>query len=372
MRDRLKQWGGSWHDQHKHWEFYSLNSKQRFELSQCVGIIVTEPQEQSEEQDDSDKLLHELLWGSDDPELADGDCRSNIYGDDLTWFNYFAGKNPIVFFGFSSLAAMTKFVKSIPLEKRQGRRADGWKETDLEWIGTDNMNHALKLARDGWPDGVEMANEIVERLLGQHAIERRRQYSVAGGSVNVGRLLAGNPKHMVARPKRDGEKIITFFVEACMSASIETEHAIIRAATVAAIADILAINGFSCEIISVTNARQVGKNSLAYQFATVLKTAGEPLNLNDVVFGLGHPSYLRRLVFACNGSCDDLSDVWSSMGMPTNAFDKSHPTNCNEFYIKKINHGSKINDELPLVETAIQIWDLIIDDELPITLKHEE
>lgn len=364
-RDRLKDMGGRWNADNKNWEFNSLTDRQRQELKTLVGVMVSEIKQQLIDSDDD--------WfddNDDGDETVDGKQRSNIIGDDRTWFNYFADKNPITFFGFSSLSAMTKYVKAIPEHMQEGKRGRGWNETDGQWFGTTDMNEALSLARDGWPDGVEMAQEILERLLGQHAIERRRKYSIAGGMVNVGRLLAGNPKHMIARPKQAGRKIITFFVETFISASISAEHAIIRAATVAAITDVLEMNGYSCEIVSIATSRH--SNLPAFHVATTLKATGETLNLNDVIFALGHPSYFRRMIFACNGSDDALRQVWSSMGYPTNAFNANYPIRPNEYYVNKIDYRAPIDDELPLVQSALQIWDLIVSDELPITLNRED
>jgi hypothetical protein len=226
----------------------------------------------------------------------------------------------------------------------------------------------------GWSEGVELAEQILEQLTGRNAIERRRKYSVAGGMLNVGRLLAGNPLHMVSRPKQPGKKIITFFVEASMSSSVKARYAIIRAAITAAIVDILEMNGFSCEIVMIATSNYSTRGKPACQIATTLKKAGELFSLNDFVFALGHPSYFRRFSFAVKGSDQRLKQIWHSMGFLGDAFNEDHPTASNEFYIGKIDHYLRnlINDEGTLIEQAIQIWDLITSDDLPITIKHGE
>jgi hypothetical protein len=375
LRDRLKSLGGRWNADTKAWEFSSLSPAQRSELKAHVGVVIGEQSEARPEpitfdfdDDDNDVDLNDFGKGRS-RSVAPG--RTNIHGDDPTWFNYFRDQNPIGFFGFSSLSAMVKYLERLPEHDRNGQ---GWIRGDEKWSGTDCMGDAIDIARKGWDDGVELAQEIHETLTGQHAKERRRKHTVAGGSVNVGRMLAGNPAHMIARPKREGKKVVTFFVEGFMSAGIDADNAVIRAALIGAITDVLEMNGYSCEIVSIATAVTVRRNDPAYQVATTLKAAGETLNLNDVVFALGHPSYFRRLVFGCVGSEHALEREWSGMGLPSRAFDTDHAPRANELFIDKIalGHQRKIDDDAPLITRAMQIWDLIADGKLPVTLNRED
>ncbi|MDT9703008.1 hypothetical protein, partial [Streptomyces sp. P17] len=69
------------------------------------------------------------------------------------------------------------------------------------------------------------------------------------------------------------------------------------------------------------------------QTAVTLKHAGEKLNLDDLVFALGHPSFLRRFNFACVSQAVECREIWSSQGMPRSAFGKDDLKR-NEFYIR--------------------------------------
>ena len=381
LRDRLKSLGGRWNADSKGWEFHSLSSEHRRELIAHVGVLISEksgeiippyqPPRRSpvyvfRNDDDSDHDLGD--FGKNSRSVRSG--KTNMFGDDPTWFNDFRDQNPISFFGFSNLSELVNYLEALPHSRRNGQ---GWTGRDVEWTQTECMTDAFDIARNGWADGIQLAQEIHELLIGQHAKERRRKHSIAGGSVNVGRMLAGNPAHMIARPKREGKKIITLFVEGFMSAGIDADNAVIRAALIGAIADILEMNGYSCEIVSITTAVTVRDHRPAYQVATTLKIAGETLNLNDVIFALGHPAYFRRLVFGCVGSDDDLQSTWSSMGMPSRAFDNEHPLNPSQLYVDKIGlqHQRKIDGDT-LIVRAIQIWDLIGKGNLPVTLNRED
>lgn len=390
LRDRLRTLGGRWNADSKGWEFHTLSPEHRAEFTATVGVLIHDkpgapiPPRQSPRYShtelqpprvDVEKLISDVLDDIDNepPQRSNG-SKSNIFGDDQSWFNYFYDQNPTGFFGFSSLSAMTKYIEGLPENRRNGQ---GWKRDRAQWAGSECIPDAIDIARKGWADGVEMAQEVHQALIGQHARERRRKHNVAGGSVNVGRLLAGNPAHMLARPKQPGTKVVTFFVEAFMSMGIDADNAIIRAALIGAIADILEMNGYSCEIVSIATARvdNVSDRGAAYQIATMLKAAGETLDLNDVIFGLGHPSYFRRFCFACVGSDRDLRRTWPNMGFPAKAFHAdNHPPKANEFFVDKIPLGSqrRIDDDAPLITKAMQIWDLITDGNLPVELNREE
>ena len=381
-KDRLKELGGVWNSDDKNWIFYNVKPKDLAELKNLSGCLVTDSKERkpepplppipsgdaSEDGDDDAGILAKLFGG----DVADRPCIGNnpsiVYGDDERYLNHFKYKNPTAFFGFSSINEMCKFVESIPLSKRTGPQDGGWEtsKSRAEWAGSRDMDHAIDLARNGWQKGAENAAKILDMFNVEHAVQRRRRFDVAGGSVSVGRLLAGNPAHMVKRPKQPGRKVVTLFVENVASAFINPESLTVRAAIVAAFADIMERNGYSCEIVALSIVAGNFSNTEpgAHTVVTV-KHAGEKLNVNDLAFTLGHPSFLRRLSFACVSQCEALRDIWSSQGYPTEAFNKYHPTGRNEFAIRHLKENVK---GATLEETARKMLPLVKPENLPMEI----
>lgn len=352
--------GGRFNAGAKRWEFISLCKEHQDMLAKTPGVIVTERPE-------LDDYTVPLPQSPRHTPLTE-QIHKKFRGDDRAWIGNFVDPNPVCHFGFSSLGAMVDYIERIPkITHTDTRRNHAWATDREEWAGTASMDEAFKLARDGWPEGIQLAEMIVERLTGDNAVQRKRKYSIAGGSVNVGRLLSGNPQHMIHRPKQPGSRVITLFCEVGMSASINAVDAILRAAIVAAVSDVLETNGFQCDIVAVDTTTEGNDRNASCYITTTLKKAGEPLNLNDVVFGLGHPSVCRRLCFAVMASDDALIDVCDSgcYGSPGNAFNKDHSTKKNEFYLKRLEKkytGS-------LIGRAFDIWDDITSGiELPITI----
>lgn len=256
-----------------------------------------------------------------------------IYGDDRTYYNHFAHRDPRAFFGFSSLDKLTNYIDTRGPDCRVRL---GWGK---------EMKEALKIARGGWQEGVTMAETIRDSLLLANPPQRQRKPSVAGGVVNVGRLLSGNPLHMTHRAKLPGSRVVTLFVEAGCPGYISPETLVMRAAVIAAIIDMMENNGYSCNIVAVDTSLWFGR--VEYQLAVTLKLAGERLNIADIAFGLGHPAFLRCFSFACQTSVEECRESWAEIGKPANAFDKSHPCGPNEYYV------GVVHDDKPDIDSLI-------------------
>jgi len=368
-RDRLKQLGGRWDGQAKNWVFDWIGPKDLAELKNLPGCLVVGDTTPAVERKNTDEgareLIERILAGEDDAEETPVDGKNNtvIYGDDQTYFNYFRDKNPISFFGFSSLHEMTKFIKAIPPSKREGDRSAGYEKG--KWHGSEDMEEALQIAKDGWKEGAEKAATILDFLSLEHAVQRRRAYAVAGGNVSVGRLLAGNPKHMIERPKLPGRRNVTLFAENTASSLIKPEMLIVRAAIIAAFADILEQQGYSCTIVAATMQTHWSKPGA--QTAVTVKHAGEKLNLDDAVFALGHPSFLRRFNFACVCQADEMRSIWSTQGSPRSAFNRGDMKQ-NEFYVPHLKNNIKGDS---FEEIAKQMLPLIMPPGLPMKMEIE-
>lgn len=283
-------------------------------------------------------------------------------GDDMTYLNAFDHKNPTLFCGFSSFPAFVDYVAKIPRPSSEDARDSGW-TGGYSWTGSQSMDDALSIARNGWKAGVDMAKAALDILQADHVTNRQRTYGIAGGRVNVGKMLSGNPLHMTHRARQPGKKIITLYVQFWMASGIEAEQAGIRAAVVAAISDLLETNGYSTEIIAV-GTNTYSNSKLSCQIAVKLKAAGEALSLNDLVFAFGHPSMLRRFAFALASIPDTLRRFWSSMGFQEKAFKDELPPN--EFYIGKLDDNVK---GVTFADRVRGMFNSIVPDNFPVTLK---
>lgn len=160
-----------------------------------------------------------------------------------------------------------------------------------------SMKDALRMARDGWPEGAEIASKLHEGITASMP-ERRKlaRYDVAGQVPNIARALAGNPLCMLrsVRKATSQRPVVTLTCSIAVNWSFPAEDMIAHAAAVAAIVDFLEQDGFRCEVLVVA---RTSNSQLAAEVAIKLKSAEQPLNLSVLAFGLGHPSLWRRMIF---------------------------------------------------------------------------
>lgn len=353
-RDLLRSMGGRFDQTEKRWEFDRLSAGSLAKLKTLVGVFTAEVASAPRPIDDLVDTLSAILGvGQDGRTKRTGRCR--IVGDDRTYHDHFADKNPAAFFGFSSLGRFVDYVANLPVDQRR----TGWTSGGTSFHGTDTMREALDLARNGWSDGLDRAMATLERLAVDNPRVKRRHASLAGGTVSVGRMLAGNPAHMIRRPKQPGSRVVTLFVETGCSAYISTDSMTDRAAIIAATVDLMENAGYSCTIVAVDTSTDRGQ--AIYQLAVTLKEAGERLNLPDLIFALGHPSFLRRFSFAACSSVDECQSIWAHQGSASNAFDDEHRCGPTEFYVPVLRTNGDGLDLLPHVTP----------DRLPITIRSE-
>lgn len=373
-KELLKQIGAKWDGAERLWTIHtgadvsSLHSLPGLVITGDVKPIDTPTPRPERKPFDFEKFFSDIEQKR--PKLI-GSGSPAIHGNDETYLNAFSAKNPPMFAGFRSLPDLIDFVEAIPehvsRDNNDGRNT-GWDRNRGSWFGTGSMWQAIDLARNGWSKGTELATEASEIISGEHAVRRMRDYNVAGGRVNIGRLLSGHPLHMQHRSKRDGKKVVTLFVQTFMSAGIDTENAIIRAASVAAMSDVLATNGYSCEIVAVcTPAARSGRPG--GHIATVVKEAGEPLNIENVVFALGHPSMFRRLYFGVYANEERLRSFWSYMGSPANAFDDPEDLPPGSLYVRKLDLDHQRQVEGNTFKDRVRsLFPLIVPDGFPVEL----
>lgn len=354
-KTRLKELGGFWDNSYKVWRFRSINDHVKSELEKLAEISIKEhnpkpvtikPREISAgEMVVSDKVketVARLLERHDRKEKPT--VKTNFYGNDDTFAEKFKTKNPVFFHGFESVDDLIDFIEAVP-EKvtKNSERNQPWFQNMKHFYGTSSMKEAIKMYREGWSEGVKKAEEISEHISMNFAKNKSTISSVQGGRVNVGAMLAGNPKHMKRKSKVNKRKTITLFVDINALANIDQKNMTIKACVVCALCDLLENSGYSCEIVAVTANTTTGFNRTALNNTSVkLKSAGERLNKEDVCFALGHPSFLRRFHFALLSSTDEARNEWCSQGSTTEPFDE---LNENEVLIKHLT--DEMQDELP-------------------------
>lgn len=180
------------------------------------------------------------------------------------------------------------------------------RDGDGGWAGTATFAEALKLAREGWTESRGLVDNLTAPLVSQirDAIVPAVEYAphFAGGAVNMGRYLAGDPRCMMqARmTERPASRRVTRILTSFTTESRVTPDAIIRrGVAVVALTELLGMANRAVEIY-VERTFDNLQGQVETQLIQV-KQANEPMDVNAVMFAMAHPSMLRRLGFAESG-----------------------------------------------------------------------
>lgn len=190
--------------------------------------------------------------------------------------------------------------------------AQQWlRDTPRKWTVEESIEHAdakdwdlgagyqgaLRLARDGWSEGVAMIDTALQAIIPASGREARWGYSQTGGSVSVGRYLTGNPKCMRNRRKRTmgAAPVLHMVVNVVASCAVKAERMANYGAAITGLIDRLENSGkrVHLDMVMVTNSKGT-RLSMGWN----VKRASEPLDLSQVAFSIAHPAALRRIGFA--------------------------------------------------------------------------
>ena len=165
------------------------------------------------------------------------------------------------------------------------------------WYADNGYEDALRLARNGWPEGRRSVEAITERLNITGRVARPDiVFDVIGeGGFDIGLALAGIPE--CAMDWRDSDQmvansngpIVRMVVDISTSAGIGANVIKRRGAALLALVDALEAAGRRVEIEAVYFCSR--RN---YQITIMLKAAGDALQIDQIAFALAHPAFLRR------------------------------------------------------------------------------
>lgn len=199
----------------------------------------------------------------------------------------------------------------------------GWKTgREDDWYGSKDMAAAIALARYGWKEGAEMASRLQGKVMAQHPLRKEPvRFGVAGAYPDVARAIAGNPMNMIIPDKKRSKRRrpVTLISDMCVSYYTKSVEIINRAAVVAAIVDHIEVAGYACEVITYEYTRSGGwfsdsGDQFECMTAVKVKDSGQPLDIQRIAFGLGHPAMFRRMCFAETGYNQECKVLGSGLG----------------------------------------------------------
>lgn len=205
-------------------------------------------------------------------------------------------------FDFESLDSMVDYVED---NGAQGR----WKYDPHSrhragsFHGRHGWKATIKAARLGWKEGREAFAGKVMAAKVMASIEKRDafDYDVAGYRPLVPLYAAGCPAHMLTVVDSESmtSNVVRLQVDLCAGAGRSSESLVNWGSALCVLVDALTTAGQSVEVIGSIRVTRTGDDSVESVTAnTVIKPAGQSLDIDRMAFALAHPCYLRRLFFA--------------------------------------------------------------------------
>ena len=175
---------------------------------------------------------------------------------------------------------------------------------EKNWYGTETFEEALALAENGYDEVRPHVDALVSKMEAKIAPSLQPAFTsyfdVSGGSVDVGRYMDGEPECMIetrlieiAKPGR----VITLLVSGGYLGSASTEDILARGAAIVGLCDSLQRMAHETEIW-MEKSSQGGVTDATLTHLVKLKNAGEPFNIDVLMYAIAHPSCHRRLTFS--------------------------------------------------------------------------
>lgn len=197
---------------------------------------------------------------------------------------------------FDSLYDMAKFAKAnkAPESSESGRES---------FTGSASLKDAADLAIKGWdecrPQVDALLSDLQDRINNVMSDNYVVQHDVAGADVNMGLFMSGEPECMmqfVAEPQARMGRVVKVLVNGVTNASTDPDNIIKRGVAVLALVNTLHLMGVGIELWFESCI--TGIDNKAYSTCVKLHDSSQPLDIDNVMFALAHPSMLRRLVFS--------------------------------------------------------------------------
>lgn len=199
-------------------------------------------------------------------------------------------------FQFDSLAELSRYVADNPRTWRLEYSATT--RASATWDLGAGYKGAVDLARDGWLEGAQRAQEALQALqLATPAPVTRNDFY--GHLPHVPRYCAGAPDSMIryARDATSGSaRVLTLYVPVTANAVVDAKFMANFGLGVAQYINQLETDGTRVELHAVIASAL--RSGWRCTWAIKLKDAEQPLDLAVTSFALGHPAMLRRLGFA--------------------------------------------------------------------------
>lgn len=191
-----------------------------------------------------------------------------------------------------------------------GERRGSHKTGDhaLDFRGTRTFDDAVKIATKGWAHrpSTKLANTVINRLSEAQAPTYELQYDVAGGAVDMGAFLSGEPECMLSFAPVEAPKSVSIAINVTAAAMVSKARLQARGEATYAAVMALRNSGYIVNldwIWPTLEDEETSENRWSCHHLT-LSSSDRPMDEDKLAFWVQHPSALRRFGFALTTAGD--------------------------------------------------------------------
>jgi hypothetical protein len=264
------------------------------------------------------------------------------------------------FFTFDSVEA---FLTEATQPPKCTARTPSMRTDSPDWFGSETFDHAERLARYGWPEGLarmEKARAAVQIPQSLESLTPTPIMAEEGDEILVDRYLDGESDHFLAFPQtltpRHG-RIARVLVNVGGTSEISTETYFQRGAAALAVIDALERAGIRCHVEIVQRSTMKSRTPAArcYQFTATLKRPEDPLELDRMAFFLASSAVQRRFSFRLRErTAAPAAWVSGGMGHSRNVPPEEIPEGC--IYFPTPDHNISQEQAVALAHEKLSAW----------------
>lgn len=164
------------------------------------------------------------------------------------------------------------------------------------FYGTRSFEESLDLIENGYQQGAEKIKDVVDQVMEHYDPAPELQHGITGHFPDVPAFIAGDPECMFKYSDVDSKKnVYKIYFGSGASCAVSKERMFNFGAAMVKIVDKLESEKNTVELVSVW---PITRNEEYGTVSTVIKRAGDFVDISQLAYTMTHSSFLRRSLFA--------------------------------------------------------------------------
>lgn len=217
---------------------------------------------------------------------------------------------------FDSIKELCDYAKD-EMNPERGRGSSN-REAKEKFNLTESFDDAYRLATDGWHGIREKVDghlqPLREKLGATLSVVRENQYDIVGGAIDMDRYLNWESECMIDEvftEQPHNGKVFTLLIDSAVSWYNDADDLAKRGATLCGLVEAFSMLGFQLEIWGEWTVGNYSHKRLA-SWLCRFNNAGEPIDIDTMMFAIGHPDWLRRIGFAAWENTDEMANHYGA------------------------------------------------------------